>query len=961
AGQADFHEVEDSYQVPADSPRSSARRVAKNSQEHSKDAPTRDYAVRPIELFQPSPRLSWSEISDQGTQGKSQATEIPQTKSNVQADESAGQSIRRPKGLHLPGQREDMRRPQGVPVRRVELSQPKDAANPQRVEKPKGVSEDTRPLPHSGIRTAARTTEPNKRSEVSRDTKVSIGRGVVAPPSSVSKDVSDRETAVRAATAKKDQQDTQKRSDDVLLPSGQVPQRSEVQDGPKSLAKKRGAAVTAIIIILVFVLFMTGIITSIVKQNRETNPYVLYRDNHSLNVIDVRDGRVIQLSELNERQVPPKWFFQVVGSGDVLFFGSGNDVADYQLNQVDLPGLFGGTEGIQIVAQHVKGPFAATRDGRAIFCTATNVVKLYEKGEVYEISGQVQSFLLNDEESAVAVHMDDQTAVSYRLDDGVEQLVHFPDQVGELLWLSRDGGTLYTANDNKFYYKTTDGSRALTDQYDQLSDVSADGKFYFTVAMESETPLLDTMTDRYKLEDDRLEPPTSETTTTTTTSSTPAENQAEPGRGDLIPEGSDEHEVTVIDDVESNPLDEPATEASSGVVFVEEEEPRAGRPVVGDPNDPPRETSVVSQPSRSFMTSETAETDAKTTTSRDRADVTSLSPTGSDTNLPTQSSEATGTTTRRSAKDNEELREELHRYLEKLRRDELRDILKDETVTLQHNQLWYFDGDNAKLIDEDVGDIFAESEDATAIIYNVSGSISKKNGDLSQITDVSEYIKNIEADTERGYRLASHGISSHLAPASLISDVYFSPGNKFITYIGGEDAYLTNTFMEGDVVFDTVVMDSHVDHCDYSNTTNRLLYYKKNDNGLMDLYENGQRLTTNAKMSWTADRDTFVLVTSPYDKEETHLVRLIPDKDSYLLGENVVDVVPTSGVAGVFIEHNENEQGYRMLYASRRQRTNTLVETDGVLKFVQPIVHYETNQRSGFSAPEIRSDWIKGE
>ena len=590
---------------------------------------------------------------------------------------------------------------------------------------------------------------------------------------------------------------------------------------------------------------------SVVNQNLESNPYVLFRDDLSVNVVDVRDGRVIQLTEMSGHHVAPEWFFQSVGTGDILFFGSGQDTADYQLNQISLPDLFGGSASVKVVAQHVSGPFQATRDGRAIFKTPTNVVKIFAEGIVREISGQVESFILNYDETALAVKLEDQTVLSYRLSPEHEQIVRFPEATENMLWLSEDGRILYTSTDKKIYYKEEGASRALTNQYDQLTGVSATGTFYFTVASETEIPLLDTMTDRFKVEDELLQPPTTTTTTTVPTTTVLSEDLNQESIETAEGDDSDQEISGLIEDQEE------LTEASSGVTFVEELEPRSGNPYLHDPDS--------KSPDRNTTSSSRQLTSALTTPS---SASTSVNERSQFTDDLINSNQTETTTSRLTAAQSAELREELNRYLEKLSRDELREELATQTITLRQNQLWYFDGTNAKMIDAGVGDILFESNDAHAIIYDVSGSIGEKNSDLSEIEDVDEYIKNIEADTERGYCLAFHGISSQLAPASQISDVYFSPDNEFVTYISGEDSHLTNTFMEGNVVFDTVIMDSHVDHCDYSHTNNRLLYYKKNEDGELDLYENGQLLISKAVTSWAADEDTFVMVKSsmPHQK-----------------------------------------------------------------------------------------------
>ena len=98
---------------------------------------------------------------------------------------------------------------------------------------------------------------------------------------------------------------------------------------------------------------------SVVNQNLESNPYVLFRDDLSVNVVDVRDGRVIQLTEMSGHHVAPEWFFQSVGTGDILLFGSGQDTADYQQSNQSARS-FGGSASVKVVAQHVSGPFQAT-------------------------------------------------------------------------------------------------------------------------------------------------------------------------------------------------------------------------------------------------------------------------------------------------------------------------------------------------------------------------------------------------------------------------------------------------------------------------------------------------------------------------------------------------------------------------------------------------------------------------
>ena len=270
--------------------------------------------------------------------------------------------------------------------------------------------------------------------------------------------------------------------------------------------------------------------------------------------------------------------FQSVGTGDILFFGSGQDTADYQLNQISLPDLFGGSASVKVVAQHVSGPFQATRDGRAIFKTPTNVVKIFAEGIVREISGQVESFILNYDETALAVKLEDQTVLSYRLSPEHEQIVRFPEATENMLWLSEDGRILYTSTDKKIYYKEEGASRALTNQYDQLTGVSATGTFYFTVASETEIPLLDTMTDRFKVEDELLQPPTTTTTTTVPTTTVLSEDLNQESIETAEGDDSDQEISGLIEDQEE------LTEASSGVTLLKELEPRSGNPYLHDPD-----------------------------------------------------------------------------------------------------------------------------------------------------------------------------------------------------------------------------------------------------------------------------------------------------------------------------------------------------------------------------------------
>lgn len=281
-------------------------------------------------------------------------------------------------------------------------------------------------------------------------------------------------------------------------------------------------------------------------------------------------------------------------------------------------------------------------------------------------------------------------------------------------------------------------------------------------------------------------------------------------------------------------------------------------------------------------------------------------------------------------------RDQMDRYIQKLERDQLRKQLTDQTVTTTSSFLWYFDGSTARQIDSGMGSLVAASSDWTTIIYDVNGLSTNKLIDLSEITDIEKFKEQWQMNTQRGYKLAKNGVASTLAAAGFIGNINFAPDGDRITYIFGDQGSLTNTYLESNVVFDTVVMDKHVDDCDYTARSGRLLYYKQGEDGGQDLYENSKLLYPRVLAAKAGANDVLLEVDKDAANGTTRLVRLAPHREPITVADAALDFRITSGDACVLIKR-EIDGKQVLVYNQKGNKLVDIDRADGKISLLKPL------------------------
>ena len=625
-----------------------------------------------------------------------------------------------------------------------------------------------------------------------------------------------------------------------------VEEAEEREFGPTTRARKRAAIVTAVAVITVFALILSSIILSLLGRRKEKKPYILTKSGRALQVINVLTGKSMLLESYVADTAAPDWFYQETADKGGLFYGVGSDTDHYRLNRVSYGHFFSGDSKAEVIEEHVGGRFFVAADGSVFYRTVEGLLCRYKDGVKEELAEAVTNFLLSEDKAYIAFKTKDG---SFGVRPSVSNRDLYPlalKKGGEnLLWVANAGDVFYTADANTIWrHRKGMEPEALIQNYTLFQPVTAGGSFYYTVNNEVTIPLLETVTDRYKDEDEKLEPL-------------------------------------------SLAAGEPLTETTAGTGEVDQKKDRNRR-----------------------LTAGTAETMATTK--------------GESRQLPN------------SAEHERALKQQLQqadRYLQKLERDKKRRYLARETVRLKKSELWFFDGEESRLIDSYLGRIVAISPDAGSIIYDIIGNLGAGQSDLSELDDVGSYRDRLQKDNERGYKLAVDGVTSTLLPAGPLESPSFSKDNRELTYIYGDGRSLMNTYLENKVVFDTLTLAKEVSSVEDKTATGRQLYYKINNDGTQDLYENGERLLENVSRA-TATQTDILAISAPGPAQR--LLRLTPSGDLYTLSDQVQDSTITSGYATAFVQATDD--GYELCYSPSGHRVKQLASYKEPVELIEPLV-----------------------
>lgn len=750
--------------------------------------------------------------------------------------------------------------------------------------------------------------------------------------------------------------------------------------GPRTPGRRRGAMITAVVVLLIFALIVTGIVVSIISRSQETQPYVLYQTDGYLKVVHVLSGQSVRLSAIGDgvqhKGAVPSWYYQTAKNGTVLYFAVGDRTDDYALKRVSYSDLFSGNDGVTTLTEHAQKPFVVNSAGQAFFCTTSGQLMQSDGRRNQMLAESVIDYMLNTSGSAIGYITADRTVSTVRVKDRSATCMTCPDSADALLWVSEDGRTVYVERNAHLYAQSKDYSRLLAETYNRVEPVSAAGAFYYTVDAEVTMPILELLTDRYQTEDAKLKPPAHPLTSPPTAPLLPVEEREPLNSGTARGESAWPRATAAASSPTSASSEPPASAAASvppGTAASEKTSAAARqnpavlvdlpwgavRPVIGAGGENAlnltansKNTAVKQSDSAQPSVSGTSALSTSGTVAGFGTASQSAAEPAATTSASIQSSQTSPASTLSPEAERavyETYRNEMDQYLKKLERDAKRAALADQTVTFMRSQLWYFDGSQAKMIDTGLDEVEAINDTADTIIYRVSGRLGEKNADLSEIEDVDRFLNQVAEDSERGYRLVNRGVCSTLAPAGYISEVQFAEKGTHLIFVHGDDAALTNTYLESQVVFDTVILDREVDQYVYDESTGRILYFKSGASGRFDLYEDSRKLYSDAGQALPAGKETLVLGGVDPESGQGTLARLLPNREEPLkLDDHVQDVVRTSGLSGAYIRQDNGV--YALLYNRKSDRRQVLERSNQPIHFIRPLQVRE-GQRIQFELP----------
>ena len=183
--------------------------------------------------------------------------------------------------------------------------------------------------------------------------------------------------------------------------------------------------------------------------------------------------------------------------------------------------------------------------------------------------------------------------------------------------------------------------------------------------------------------------------------------------------------------------------------------------------------------------------------------------------------------------------------------------------------------------------------------------------------------------------MVSRGITSALAPAGPLTDVVFSKNGTRITYIYGETAQLTDVYLENNVVFDKVVLDSNVIEYAYNATGDRLLYYKEDEAGERLLFENGRRLADRVDQAEAVRNGVVCLANVNPSTKMGDLLRISdPDSEPVRIAGGVSAFYSTSGNGVVYLQVGLSSEG-ELRYSKNGDRSILLDTLGGEIQLLE--------------------------